>query len=227
MVPGATTDARVQAIEAEGARVEHVQGDYDAAVVRAASLADDAPPGHRRHLVARLRGGPPPRRRGLRDDLRRARRAARRAAGGPRRRPHRRGLARRRRRPPLPRDARASARGWSGSSRSTPPARWPRRGPGSRSRSTASSLGHGRPELPDAVGRRVAAGRRGLRRLLRRRRRHVLEGIRRLAAERPRPRRLCGRRRRRPDRAAGRSAPTARRWTCPSTRPPCSSSPRA
>ena len=45
VVPGATTDARVQAIEAEGARVEHVQGDYDAAVVRAASLADDG------HLV--------------------------------------------------------------------------------------------------------------------------------------------------------------------------------
>ena len=45
MVPGATTPGRVQAIEAEGARVEHVDGDYDAAVRRAASLADE------RHLV--------------------------------------------------------------------------------------------------------------------------------------------------------------------------------
>jgi diaminopropionate ammonia-lyase len=45
VVPHATVPARVQAIEAEGARVEHVDGDYDAAVRRAASLADD------RHLV--------------------------------------------------------------------------------------------------------------------------------------------------------------------------------
>jgi diaminopropionate ammonia-lyase len=45
VVPAATTPGRVQAIEAEGARVEHVDGDYDAAVRRAASLADD------RHLV--------------------------------------------------------------------------------------------------------------------------------------------------------------------------------
>ena len=41
VVPAATTPARVQAIEAEGARVEHVAGDYDAAVGRAASLAGD------------------------------------------------------------------------------------------------------------------------------------------------------------------------------------------
>ena len=45
VVPDATTPGRVQAIEAEGARVEHVDGDYDVAVRRAASLADD------RHLV--------------------------------------------------------------------------------------------------------------------------------------------------------------------------------
>jgi diaminopropionate ammonia-lyase len=45
VVPDATTPGRVQAIEDEGARVEHVVGDYDAAVRRAASLADD------RHLV--------------------------------------------------------------------------------------------------------------------------------------------------------------------------------
>ena len=45
VVPAATTAARVEAIEAEGARVEPVDGDYDAAVRRAASLADD------RHLV--------------------------------------------------------------------------------------------------------------------------------------------------------------------------------
>ena len=45
VVPEATTHARVQAIEAEGARVERVDGDYDAAVLRAASLADDG------HLV--------------------------------------------------------------------------------------------------------------------------------------------------------------------------------
>jgi diaminopropionate ammonia-lyase len=41
VVPDATAPARVQAIEAEGARVEHVDGDYDAAVRRAASLGDD------------------------------------------------------------------------------------------------------------------------------------------------------------------------------------------
>ncbi|HEX6618314.1 MAG TPA: diaminopropionate ammonia-lyase [Solirubrobacteraceae bacterium] len=45
VVPDATTPERLRAIEAEGARVEHVDGDYDAAVRRAASLADD------RHLV--------------------------------------------------------------------------------------------------------------------------------------------------------------------------------
>lgn len=45
VVPDATTPERVQAIEAEGARLEHVDGDYDAAVRRAADLADD------RHLV--------------------------------------------------------------------------------------------------------------------------------------------------------------------------------
>jgi diaminopropionate ammonia-lyase len=45
VVPDATTPGRVQAIEDEGARVEHVDGDYDAAVRRAASLAGD------RHLV--------------------------------------------------------------------------------------------------------------------------------------------------------------------------------
>jgi diaminopropionate ammonia-lyase len=45
VVPAATTPGRVQAIEAEGGRVEHVEGDYDDAVRRAASLADD------RHLV--------------------------------------------------------------------------------------------------------------------------------------------------------------------------------
>jgi len=45
VVPEDTAPARVQAIEAEGARVEHVDGDYDAAVRHAAALADD------RHLV--------------------------------------------------------------------------------------------------------------------------------------------------------------------------------
>jgi diaminopropionate ammonia-lyase len=45
VVPDATTPGRVQAIEDEGARVEHVDGDYDVAVRRAAGLADD------RHLV--------------------------------------------------------------------------------------------------------------------------------------------------------------------------------
>jgi diaminopropionate ammonia-lyase len=45
VLPAATKPGRVQAIEAEGARVEHVDGDYDDAVRRAASLADD------RHLV--------------------------------------------------------------------------------------------------------------------------------------------------------------------------------
>jgi diaminopropionate ammonia-lyase len=45
VVPAATTTARVRAIEDEGARVEHVDGDYDAAVRRAASLAGE------RHLV--------------------------------------------------------------------------------------------------------------------------------------------------------------------------------
>ena len=138
MVPAATTPGRVQAIEAEGARVEHVDGDYDAAVVRAASLADD------RHLVIADTSWP-----GYEDVPRRvvegyATIFAELDAqldgpdGGPGRRAHRGGLAGRRGRPPLPRDARASARGSSGSSRSTPPARWPRRGPGSRSRSTTT-----------------------------------------------------------------------------------------
>jgi diaminopropionate ammonia-lyase len=45
VVPDATTPGRVQAIEDEGAQVEHVAGDYDVAVRRAAGLADD------RHLV--------------------------------------------------------------------------------------------------------------------------------------------------------------------------------
>jgi diaminopropionate ammonia-lyase len=45
VVPDATTPGRVRAIEDEGARVEHVDGDYDVAVRRAAGLADD------RHLV--------------------------------------------------------------------------------------------------------------------------------------------------------------------------------
>jgi diaminopropionate ammonia-lyase len=45
VVPNATTPGRVKAIEDEGARVERVDGDYDVAVRRAAGLADD------RHLV--------------------------------------------------------------------------------------------------------------------------------------------------------------------------------
>jgi diaminopropionate ammonia-lyase len=45
VVPDRTAAARVQAIEAEGARVQRLDGDYDAAVRHAAGLADD------RHLV--------------------------------------------------------------------------------------------------------------------------------------------------------------------------------
>jgi diaminopropionate ammonia-lyase len=41
VVPGRTAEARVRAIEAEGAEVERVDGDYDAAIEHAASLATD------------------------------------------------------------------------------------------------------------------------------------------------------------------------------------------
>ena len=131
--------ARIRAIEAEGARVELVEGSYDAAVRRAAGLADEY------HLVIADTSWPGyeevPRRvvegyatifaelDGQLDGPQR----------GSRRRPDRCRLAGRRGRAPLPGDAGRRAAAASGSSPSTRPVRWRRRGPGRRSPSMASS----------------------------------------------------------------------------------------
>ena len=56
--PARHGQARIQAIESEGAQVTVVDGTYDEAVEASARLADDAPPGHQRYRVGGLRAHP-------------------------------------------------------------------------------------------------------------------------------------------------------------------------
>ena len=111
VVPAGIAGTRVEAIEAEGARVERADGDYDAAIRARRRARPASAPGRRRHLMARLRRRAAPRGGGLRDDLRRARRATGGACGGPGDRADRRRLAGRRGGAPLPARARPTVRG--------------------------------------------------------------------------------------------------------------------
>ena len=137
VVPAPPRRARVQAIEAEGARVEHVDGDYDAAVRQAANLADD-----------RTSSSPTPPGPATRTSPAASSRATRRSSPNSTRS----SKAGRStwsscpsasaRWPPRPLATsarrRASARAWWDSSPSTPPVSWPRPGPGTRSRSAGT-----------------------------------------------------------------------------------------
>ena len=131
LVPAGTAAARIAAIEAEGARVTVVDGDYDAAQAASGERARDGAilvsdtswPGNEEIPALGQRR--------LRDDLRRALRAARRR--GPARRRVRAGRASARWPPPPSSTSRRAARGSSPSSRPMPRARWPPRAPASPS----------------------------------------------------------------------------------------------